>query len=89
MRIGTNDQVWAVIDPTPLSTLLDIVWQTTIAGLAKQAVASLYFERRRLTIYTEYEEALADARARLAMRDAGKQARHRPIQFCDGTRRHG
>ncbi len=64
MRFGPKDPFWVVTDPTPDSTLGDILFETTLAGLERQFKGGLTMDENP-TIFTDREEAEQEARARL------------------------
>ena len=64
MRINLEDKFFVVIDPTPLSTLGDICFETTLRGLELQFRGGLKLDLNP-TIFTEKREAELDACGRL------------------------
>ncbi len=64
MRFGPTDKFWMVLDPTPISELADILFETSILGLALQNKGGLEIDRRPM-IFTDPEEARAEAMSRL------------------------
>ncbi|MBK8009739.1 MAG: hypothetical protein IPK13_00115 [Deltaproteobacteria bacterium] len=63
--MGPNDRFWVVTDPTRDSTLADILFETTLAGLFRQIRGGLSNEQRP-TIFTAEVEARAEATKRIA-----------------------
>jgi len=62
------EKLWCVTDPTKDSTLADVCFETTLAGLALQFKGGLTMEMHP-TLFTEHAEAEAEAHRRLvAMR---------------------
>ena len=61
-------KVWAVRDPSAVSTLEDVCWEQDVTRLGRYIWGSGQgvWEEERTTLYTDHEEALADARSRLA-----------------------
>ena len=68
------DSVYLVTDPTPNSTLADIVYETTAARLDLYVLGGGpgVWEREHHTMYATAAEANVDARARMAGREAGR-----------------
>ena len=64
MRIDADTAIWVVCDPTPDSTLPDICFETTLAGLRLQFAGGLTIEEHP-TIFTTQDEAHEDAKNRL------------------------
>ncbi|MGO8992692.1 MAG: hypothetical protein ACLQVI_05150 [Polyangiaceae bacterium] len=66
-------KVWMVRDATPVSTLEDICWEQDVARLGRYVWGSGQgvWEAERTTFYTDKGEALADAKARLALARKG------------------
>ena len=70
------DTLWIVCDPTPASEFADICWEQPVRTLHYQIVGIAMmpprneWQLRDYTIWTTEAEALADANARLAARDA-------------------
>ena len=64
MRFGPNDKFWVVTDPTPISTMADILFETSLAGLDRQFRGGLGIDANP-TLFTDRDEAEADARQRL------------------------
>jgi hypothetical protein len=65
MRCGPNDKFWMVIDPTPRSELADVLFETTLRGLALQLAGGLSMDRNP-TMFGGREEARREAEQRLA-----------------------
>lgn len=67
MKLST---FWVVRDPSPVSTLGDICWESTTENLLLVIIGShamgRVVARENFTIYTEEEEACHDAIARMA-----------------------
>ena len=64
MRIGPNDTFWVVTDPTADSTLDDILFETTLAGLERQFKGGLTMDTNP-TIFTDRDEAKREGRGRM------------------------
>lgn len=60
--------VWVVRNPTPGSTLDDVIWKQDLDGLGDYACGAGpgTWSREMHSIYTDETEATADAEARLA-----------------------
>ncbi|MBI2192050.1 MAG: hypothetical protein HYU36_08705 [Planctomycetes bacterium] len=70
MRFGPDDKFWVVVDPTPVSELGDILFETTLHGLELQFKGGLTMAQNP-TIFTDQQEAKYEAFGRLtAMRAA-------------------
>lgn len=70
MRYGPEDKFWVVVDPTPVSELGDILFETTLHGLELQFKGGLTMAQNP-TIFTDEQEAKYEAFGRLtAMRAA-------------------
>ncbi len=70
MRYGPDDKFWVVVDPTPVSELGDILFETTLHGLELQFKGGLTMAQNP-TIFTDQQEAKYEAYGRLtAMRAA-------------------
>ncbi len=66
MHTGPIDRLWVVTDPTPLSTIDDILFEADAAALVRQVKGGLS-EESHPTLYLDRESAEADALARLAL----------------------
>ena len=64
MRYGPDDRFWVVLDPSPASTLEDIMFQCSLRELHLQFKGGLRIEKNP-TIFTEEQEARIEARTRL------------------------
>ena len=69
------DRVWLVYDPTSVSVLGDVVYETDVVGMCHVFMGSELsdrgsWERERYTVYTDEAEAREDATRRMAERDA-------------------
>ena len=64
MRLGPDDKFWLVLDPTPLSTLADILFETTLRGLELQFKGGLTAAENPM-IFTDKAEAEREAHGRL------------------------
>lgn len=62
------DTVWLVRDPSPISVIEDICWEQEVRRLGCYVWGSGQgvWEAERTTMYSDREEAMADAKARLA-----------------------
>jgi hypothetical protein len=66
--------LWLVCDPTPFSGMADVCWEQPVRTLHYQIVGIHMADRsdwqvRHYTVWTTEDEAVADAKARLAARD--------------------
>ena len=68
MRIGTDDTVWVVVDPQPASELGDVCFEASLRSLERQFRGGLTCEENP-TLFTDGEEAKAEAQKRLVARD--------------------
>jgi hypothetical protein len=69
------DTVWLVRDPSPISVIEDICWGQEVRRLERYVWGSGQgvWEAERTTMYSDREEAMADAKARLAaMKETAK-----------------
>lgn len=66
MVIETDRKFWAVTDAREMSEIGDVCFQTSLGELGLQVRGGLDPRAEHLTIYENHEEALADARRRLA-----------------------
>lgn len=64
MRFGPDDKFWVVVDPTPVSELGDVLFETTVRGLELQFKGGLAMAQTP-TIFTDPGEAEREARRRL------------------------
>jgi len=55
MRYAPHDKFWVVTDPTPVSTLTDILFETSLAGLERQIRGGLTIADNP-TIFTDHAE---------------------------------
>jgi len=69
MSTGRIEKFWVVRDPSEISTLDDIVFETTIESLILQAKGGLSAEERP-RMYLDRPSAESDALSRLAVRRA-------------------
>lgn len=70
MRCGPEDKFWVVVDPTPVSELGDILFETALRGLELQFTGGLPMAQKP-TIFTDQQEVKYEAFGRLtAMRAA-------------------
>ncbi len=65
MRLGPSDRIWAVVDPTHHSELIDILFETSLRDLELQFRGGLSCGRN-LTLFADRGDAEAEARARMA-----------------------
>jgi hypothetical protein len=56
---------WVVTEPTDVSTLEDILFDTNIDGLALQLKGGLSIEKQKPEIFTQQGDAMAEAERRL------------------------
>jgi hypothetical protein len=66
---GVIDRFWVVTDPTPVSEIVDILFECDVPGFIRQVKGGLS-EQDHPTFYADRSSAEADALARLA--DAAK-----------------
>ena len=71
MRFGTDEELWVVVDPNPESTLGDICFSASLRSLELQFRGGLSCAENP-TLFTDREEALVEARARLVARHAAE-----------------
>lgn len=64
MRLGPDDKFWVVVDPSPVSELDDILFETTLRGLGLQFKGGLTMDQNP-TIFTDHQEAKYEAFGRL------------------------
>jgi len=64
MRYGLDDKLWVVVDPTPQSTLGDILFQASLRDLSLQFKGGLSVDENP-TLFTDKEEAIAEVHRRL------------------------
>jgi hypothetical protein len=86
MRYGPNDTFWVVTDPGPEATLDDILFETTLAGFDRQLKGGLTMADEP-TIFTDRDEAEADARWRLMARRLHEELKRRPELGRNGVDR--
>ena len=70
------EKIWMVTDPTPVSELADVLWETDVIDLMHWVIGSMAFHnctcRKGIetpTLYTEEAEAREDAESRLQKRE--------------------
>lgn len=61
-------KIWVVIDPSPVSEMLDVLFETTVAELPLYVIGTgaAQWRKENTTLYTEEAEARRDAEARMA-----------------------
>ena len=64
MRYGLDDKLWVVVDPTPQSTLGDILFQASLRDLSLQFKGGLSVDENP-TLFTDEQEAVAEVHRRL------------------------
>jgi hypothetical protein len=73
MKITIADKFWVVLNPTPLSVIEDICFETDLKGLENQIIGAERGGYRMsnigMTIHTVELSARQDAEARLVARD--------------------
>lgn len=67
MKIALDDPIWLVTNPTALSTLADILYETTFRGLELQFKGGLTAAENP-TIFSDKAEAEVEAGIRLGLR---------------------
>ena len=85
MKIGTDDKIWAVVDPTPQSELADVLFQTSLRDLELQFKGGLSAEKNP-TLFTDRAEAQAEAQARLVALRASQAIVRRAKGIQDARR---
>ena len=87
MRYGPTDTFWVVTDPTRVSTLADICYETTLSGLEREFRGGLTIAINP-TIFTDRAEAEIEARARMiALRTAAAILQSAPSQALGDAKR--
>ena len=71
MRYGPNDKFWVVVDPTPDSTMEDILFQASLKDLDLQFKGGLKIEENP-TLFTDEQEAKYEAFGRITAMRAGQ-----------------
>lgn len=71
MRYGPDHKFWVVTDPKPSSSLGDILFQASLKDLDLQFKGGFTIEENP-TLFTEKEEAEAEAQGRLVARRASE-----------------
>lgn len=68
------DKVWLVTDPTDVSVIEDVLYETNTTDLGYLIIGTggAAWRASHPALYTDETEAREDARARLAARDAAK-----------------
>jgi len=74
MRIDAKTPFWVVTAPRPESDLPDICFETTLDGLRLQFAGGLDMDRRPI-LFTDRDEAEAEAKNRLLVRRVAEQIR--------------
>jgi len=77
MRFNKTDKFWVMVDASPISELGDILFETTLEGLERQFKGGLTCDDNP-TIFTDANEAEAEALARLAISKAAEAMRQAP-----------
>ena len=80
MRIGPEDQVWVVVDPTPESKEEDLAFRVTFGGLALLLKGG-HATDRNPTLFTEERQAKVEAFGRLTAMRAARAVREK---LCRG-----
>ena len=62
--------IWCVRDPGPQSQLVDILWSCPVYRVDLYLNPQEGWDAKRCSFYTEHQEALEDAQARLRARDS-------------------
>ena len=68
MRIGPDDKFWVVLDPSPHSSIGDVLFETSLLGLERQFKGGLT-SASRPALYINEGEAETDALGRLKLRE--------------------
>jgi len=71
MRYGPTDKFWVVVDPTPESTMEDILFQASLMDLDLQFKGGLKIEENP-TLFTDEQEAKYEAFGRITAMRAGQ-----------------
>ena len=74
MKIDATTPLWCVTDPTPHSTLPDILFATTLDGLRLQFAGGLSMDDHP-AVFTSEEEAVEEAKNRLLVWKIARQIR--------------
>ena len=74
MKIDATTPIWVVTDPTPVSTLPDICFETTLDGLRLQFAGGLSMDQRP-ALFTTQEDAYEEAKTRLFVWRVARQIR--------------
>ena len=82
MKIGTDEKVWLVVDPQPESELGDVCFEASLRSLERQFRGGLTCEENP-TLFTDADEAKAEAIVRLQARDAAVEV-VRGVQHSEG-----
>jgi hypothetical protein len=69
MKIGTDQKMWVVVDPQPASGLSDVCFEVSLRELERMFRGGLTCEENP-TLFTDGEEANANAHKRLLAREA-------------------
>jgi hypothetical protein len=64
MRYGPDDKLWVVVDPTPQSTLGDILFQASLRDLSLQFKGGLTVDENP-ALFTDKQAAIAEVHCRL------------------------
>lgn len=91
MRIDSTTRFWVTTEPTAVSVIGDILFQTDLAGLALQVKGGLDLAAD-VALYDNEEEAREDARRRLLVRhvaDDLRAARGLPVDEVVRVVMHG
>jgi len=64
MRYGLDDKLWVVVDPTPQSTLGDILFRASLRDLSLQFKGGLSVDENP-TLFTDEQEAVTEVHRRL------------------------
>jgi hypothetical protein len=72
-RLNLHDTFWIVTNPGPFSTLPDVCFECTLAGMFNQIRGGLR-ESENPTLYTRLEDAQLDAENRINERNHARTA---------------
>ena len=77
MRYGPDDEFWVVLDPTPASEMVDILFTTSLRTLRLQFLGGLSMKQNP-TMFTDEREATLEAARRVTSLRAVQAGPGRP-----------
>ena len=69
MKFGPDDKFWVCVDPTPVSELGDVLYQSSLRELELQFKGGLTIEENP-TLFTDAKEAEVEAKRRMHLVNA-------------------